>query len=84
MYYVYAGFLPLVVTNDVSPPGNHSVRIVAGTGPEDTVLFFINSHAQTTGELHIKYDNYNIIICCDHLTKLTVILLTFLIIILKM
>ena len=62
MYFVYAGFLPLVVTNDVSPPGNHSVRIVASSGPEDTVLFFINSHALPTGELHIKYDNYNIII----------------------
>ena len=53
-----------------------SVRIVASTGPEDTVLFFINSRALPTGELDIKYDNY--IICCDHLTKLTVILLTFL------
>ena len=54
MYYVYAGFLPLVVTNDVSPPGNHSVRIVASSGPEDTVLFFINSRAQPTSKLDIK------------------------------
>ena len=58
MYHVYAGFLPLVVTNDVSPPGNHSVRIVAGTGPEDTVLFYINSRALPTGELHIECDSY--------------------------
>ena len=65
---LYAGFLPLVVTNDVSPPGNHSVRIVASFGPDDTVLYFINSRALPTGELHIKYDNY---IGCDHLTKLT-------------
>ena len=56
MYHVYAGFLPLFVTNDVSPPGNHSVRIVAGTGPEDIVLFFINSRALPTGELDIKCD----------------------------
>ena len=49
------GSLPLVLTkfNDVSPPGNHSVRIVASTGPEATVLFFIDSNAVNTGECTI-------------------------------
>ena len=47
------GSLPLVLTNDVSPPGNHSVRIVASTGPEATVLFFIDSNAVSTDECMI-------------------------------
>ena len=48
--YICVGSLPLVLTNDVSPPGNHSVRIVASTGPEATVPFFIDSNAVPTGE----------------------------------
>ena len=57
------GSLPLVLTNDVSPPGNHSVRIVASTGPEATALFFIDSNAVSTGECMIIIV---IVHACDH------------------
>ena len=59
------GSLPLVLTYDVSPPGNHSVRIVASTGPEATVLFFIDSNVVSTGECMIII----IVHACDHQMK---------------
>ena len=37
------GTLPLVITKDVSPIGNYSVRIVASSGVEDTVPYNIIS-----------------------------------------
>ena len=44
-----AGFVPLVLTVNVSPPGGHSVRIVASSGGEDTVSYTI-SDTKTEGE----------------------------------
>ena len=59
------GSLPLVLTNDVSPPGNHSVRNVASTGPEATVLFVIDSNAVSTSDSMIII----IVHACDHLME---------------
>ena len=47
---LFIGSLPLVVSNDVSPPGNHSVRIIASTGGETTVSYTITT-ATSTGEV---------------------------------
>ena len=44
-----AGFVPLVLTVNVSPPGGHSVRIVASSGGEDTVSYII-SDTKTEGD----------------------------------
>jgi len=44
------GVLPLVVTVEVSPAGRHSVLIVASTGPEATVSYFIDSQSTSTGQ----------------------------------
>ena len=44
------GRVPMVLTSIVSPPGNHSVRIVASTGGESTVPYYIAA-AATNGEL---------------------------------
>ena len=44
------GRVPMVLTSIVSPPGNHSVRIVASTGGESTVPYYIAAGA-TNGEL---------------------------------
>ena len=44
------GTLPLVITSDVSPLGNHSVRIVASSGAEDTVSYTISDTADSTGQ----------------------------------
>ena len=44
-----SGFVPLVLTVNVSPPGGHSVRIVASSGGEDTVSYTI-SDTKTEGE----------------------------------
>ena len=41
--------LPLVITSDVSPVGNHSVRIVANNvSTEDTVSYIISDTAEPT------------------------------------
>jgi hypothetical protein len=37
--------VPMVLTSIVSPPGNHSVRIVASTGGESTVPYYIATAA---------------------------------------
>ena len=44
------GTLPLVITSDVSPAGNYSVRIVASTGAKDTVSYIISDIADPTGK----------------------------------
>ena len=53
------GTLPLVLNRDVSPPGNHSVRIVACSGAEDSVTYHIYSSAEPTGELDIQFSSEN-------------------------
>ena len=49
MAHFSTGTLPLVMTSDVSPPGNHTVRIVANNVVEDTVSFNISATAKPTG-----------------------------------
>ena len=44
------GTLPLVITSDVSPAGNYSVRIVASSDAEDTVSYIISDTADPTGK----------------------------------
>ena len=46
------GTLPLVITSDVSPPGNYTVRIVANNVVEDIVSFNISDTAEPTGIYH--------------------------------
>ena len=38
---MHAGFVPMVLTIDVSPVGMHSVRIVTSTRGNDTVTYTI-------------------------------------------
>ena len=45
------GNMPMVLTTNVSPPGSHSVRIVASTGGEDSVSYITTSDMDT----HCKY-----------------------------
>ena len=52
MAHFLTGTLPLVITSDVSPPGNHTVRIVANNVAEDTVSFNISDTAEPTGIYH--------------------------------
>ena len=42
------GSLPLVVNSDVTPPGNHSVRIITSTGAEATVSYTISTGTVTS------------------------------------
>ena len=49
-YYFSTGTLPLLITSDVSPAGNHSVRIVTSPGVEDTVSYTIRETAEPTGK----------------------------------
>jgi hypothetical protein len=39
--------VPMILTGSVSPPGNHSVRIVASTGGESTVPYYITDEAMS-------------------------------------
>ena len=39
--HTHAGFVPMVLTIDVSPAGMHSVRIVTSTRGNDTVTYTI-------------------------------------------
>ena len=50
LLYVSTGSLPLVLTSDVSPAGNHSVRIIASPGVEDIVSYIISDTAEPTGK----------------------------------
>ena len=59
----HAGILPLVVTSDVSPAGNHSVRIVASPGVEDTLSYTISDAAEPTGKTcGLFYSKYSILV----------------------
>ena len=40
-----------MVTGSVSPPGSHSVRVVASTGDEDIVIYNI-SDVESDGKWH--------------------------------
>ena len=54
------GTLPLVITSDVSPAGNHSVRIVASNDAEDTVSYIISDTADPTGKyISTNQDTHN-------------------------
>ena len=44
------GILPLVLSSDVSPAGNHTLRIVTNTSAEGTVVYTIRDTAEPTGE----------------------------------
>ena len=46
----YPGVLPLVITLEVSPAGRHSVHIVASSGPEATVSYFVDSLSTSAGQ----------------------------------
>lgn len=48
---VPVGTLPLVLNSDVSPPGNHSVRVVANNSSSQSVPCIISSTDQPTGKL---------------------------------
>ena len=51
----------MILTGSVSPPGNHSVRIVASTGGESTVPYYITDEAMSNGESLSKLDaNYSV------------------------
>ena len=41
MHYTYLLCVGNVLTSNVSPPGSYSVRIVAGSGVEETVTYTI-------------------------------------------
>ena len=52
MTHLLSGTLPLVMTSDVSPAGNYSVRIVANNVAEDTVSYIISDSAEPTGSYY--------------------------------
>ena len=52
------GTLPLVMTSDVSPGGNHSVRIVDSSSGEDTVPYFINDAIKPSGKFTGVYKSW--------------------------
>ena len=48
---ILVGTLPLVLNSDVSPPGNHSIRVVANNSASQSVPYIISSTDQPTGKL---------------------------------
>ena len=46
------GTLPLVINSDVSPPGNHSIRVVANNSAQ-SFSYIISSTDQPTGNLNM-------------------------------
>ena len=50
MKHLSTGTLPLLLTSDVSPVGNHSVRnVVNNVNAEDTASYIISDTAEPTG-----------------------------------
>ena len=60
------GTLPLVITSDVSPAGNHSLRIVASNDKESTISYIISDTADSTG----KWDAHVAVLYLHRCTEL--------------
>ena len=48
---ISTGILPLVLSRDVSPAGNYSLRIATNTSAQGSVVYTIRDTAEPSGEL---------------------------------